>query len=152
MKKIMIVGVLLVSAQSSMAAGLINEMQGCQGLLDFLDAKLDTVPANYAPADVMAVREGLEGYNQYIQQEIVSPGLLSFNGGDQSKADVMQTQVDAYKATLVSRLDARYTDNRLYTDHAIAVNNCAKQAVPSGAALEALKTALQTMVKLSKLN
>jgi hypothetical protein len=135
-----------------MAAGLINDMQSCQGLIDFIDSKLDSAPAKYEKGDVKKVRKGLDGYNQYIQREIVEPGLLKFNGGDEAKAGAMQKQVDAYKQTLVKQYEARYPQNRLFTDHAVAVNNCAKKAVPSGQDLEALKVALNTMVELAKMN
>lgn len=132
MKKILIIGLLLVVSKSPLAAGLINEMQYCQALIDFVDNKLDLAPSNYAQEDVEKIRKGLGTYNQYIQRQIVSPGLLEFNGGDKGKANQMQKQVDAYKQSLVKKLEARYPKNRLFTDHAIAVNNCAKKAVPSG--------------------
>ena len=134
------------------AAPSINDMQGCQGLLDFVDGKLSNAPAKYHTSDVKTVRVGLKQYNDYIQNEIVTPGLVKFNKGNISKANAMQKQVDAYKLTLVKGLKTRYPQNRLFMDHAVAVNNCAKKAVPSGQALENLKAALNTMVKLSKLN
>lgn len=152
MKKILIIGLLLIFSKSSMAAGLINEMQSCQALIEFIDNKLDLAPSTYEQDDVNKVRKGLGTYNQYIQRQIVSPGLLQFNGGDKDKANQMQKQVDTYKQTLVKQLEARYPKNRLFTDHAIAVNNCAKQAVPSGGELDELKEALNLMVKLAKIS
>lgn len=143
---------LAVTSQPSTAAGLINEMQGCQGVIDFLDKKLESAPSKYDDDDVTKVREGLDGYNQYIQREIVSPGLLQATGGDKSKADDYQRQVDSYKESLVTQLDARYPQNRLFSDHAVAINNCAKKAVPSGQELENLKEALNIMLKLAQLN
>lgn len=128
----------------------VNDMQTCQALLEFLDKKLDNAPNNYTPAEVQTVRSGLNGYHQYIQKEIVTPGLLAFTGGNSGKAEQMQQQVDAYKAQLVGSLNKRYPQPRLLTDHAVAVNECAKKAVPSGQRLEALKTALETMVGLAK--
>ena len=135
-----------------MAAGLINEMQSCQALIDFVDIKLDSAPSNYDKDDVKKVRKGLGSYNQYIQREIVSPGLLEFNSGDEDKANQMQQQVDTYKTSLVKQLEARYPKNRLFTDHAIAINNCANKSVPSGGELEELKEALNLMVKLAKIS
>ena len=152
MKKILIIGLLLIFSKSSMAAGLINEMQSCQALIEFIDNKLDLAPSTYEQDDVNKVRKGLGTYNQYIQRQIVSPGLLEFNGGDKDKANQMQKQVDTYKKTLVKQLEARYPKNRLFTDHAIAVNNCAKKAVPSGGKLNELKEALNLMVKLAKIS
>ena len=152
MKKFFIVGLMLVASESSLAAGLINDMQYCQALIDFVDNKLDSAPSSYDQDDVEKARKGLETYNQYIQREIVSPGLLTFNGGDENKAQQMQKQVDTYKQTLVKQFEARYPQNRLFMDHAIEVNNCAKKSVPSGEELEELKDSLNLMVKLSKIS
>ena len=152
MKKILIVGLLLAWSQSILAASLINEMQSCQALIDFVDNKLDSAPSNYVKADVQKVRKGLRAYHQYIQNQIVSPGLLEFNGGDKDKANQMQTQVDAYKETLVKQLNVRYPETRLFTDHAVALNNCAKKSVPSGKDLDDLKEALNVMVKLAQIS
>lgn len=143
---------LLMVSKSSLAAGLINEMQSCQALIAFVDNKLDLAPSNYNQEDVKKIRKGLGTYNQYIQRQIVSPGLLEFNGGDKDKANQMQKQVDAYKQTLVEQLETRYPKNRLFMDHAIAVNNCAKKAVPSDGELDELKDALNLMVKLAKIS
>jgi hypothetical protein len=133
-------------------AALINEMQACQGLIEFLDQKLDSAPSSYSKADIKTVRKGLEAYDEYIQQEIVSPGLLEFNGGDKGKAKDMQKQVDAYKESIVKQMNQRFPQDQLFMDHAIQLNNCAKQAVPSGDDLEALKDALNTMITLSQQN
>ncbi len=152
MKKILIIGLLLIVSKSPLAAGLINEMQYCQALINFVDNKLDLAPSNYDQEDVKKIRKGLGTYNQYIQRQIVSPGLLQFNGGDKDKANQMQKQVDTYKQTLAKQLEARYPKNRLFMDHAIAVNNCAKKTVPSGGELAQLKEALNLMVKLAKIS
>ena len=97
-------------------------MQGCQALIDHVDNILEDAPEAYREKDVKNVRNGLKFYNKYIQAEIVTPGLLKFNGGDEKKAKAMQAQVDAYKKT-----------------------------VPSGDDLEVLKVALTTMLELAKL-
>lgn len=152
MKKILIIGLLLIVSKSTLAAGLINEMQSCQAFIDFIDNKLNYAPSTYDPEDVKKVREGLGTYNQYIQRQIVSPGLLEFNGGDKDKANQMQKQVDTYKQTLVKQLETRYPQNRLFMDHAVQVNNCAKKAVPSGGELDELKEALNLMVKLANIS
>ncbi|PLY06086.1 MAG: hypothetical protein C0625_10670 [Arcobacter sp.] len=135
-----------------LATPSINDMQSCQGLLDFIDGKLSSAPAKYSSNDVKTIRNGLKQYNDYIQKEIVTPGLIKFNGGDTTKANAMQKQVDIYKLALVNGYKTRYPQNRLFIDHAVAVNNCAKKAVPSGQALENLKAALNTMIKLAKMN
>lgn len=151
LKKLLVTAIFLFTAQTSMAA-LINEMQACQGLIEFLDQKLDSAPSSYSKADIKTVRKGLEAYDQYIQQDIVSPGLLEFNGGDKGKAKDMQKQVDAYKESIVKQMNQRFPQDRLYEDHVIQLNNCTKQAVPAGDDLEALKDAFNAMVSLSQQN
>ena len=64
----------------------------------------------------------------------------------------MQKQVDTYKQTLAKQLEARYPQNRLFTDHAIQVNNFAKKVVPSGGELDELKEALNLTVKLADIS
>ena len=150
--KILTLALLLSSApQLSVAAPSINTMQGCQGILDFVDKKLSTPPAKYPQTDVQNIRKGLKAYNQYIQKDIVTPGLLAFTSGDKPKADALQVQVNAYKTNIVTNLMKRYPQNRLFADHAISINDCAKEAVPAGQALEDLKVALHTIIKLSKM-
>jgi len=135
-----------------LAAPSINDMQSCQGVLDFVESQLDSVGSKYSSDDISTIREGVMAYDDYIQKTIVTPGLLEFNGGDSGKAAAMQKQVDAYKLTLVNGFKAKYPENRLYTDQAVAINNCAQKAVPSGDDLESLKAALNKIVELAKLN
>jgi len=94
----------IVFDPSIIDGGVINEMQTCQGLIEHIDKKLDETGSKYDKGAVKKVRNGLEGYNQYIQRDIVTPGLLKYSGGDQSKAKSMQEQVDAYKKTVAKRL------------------------------------------------
>tara|TARA_R110001599_G_scaffold26935_14_gene95029 strand:- start:8676 stop:9131 length:456 start_codon:yes stop_codon:yes gene_type:complete len=149
LKKITIMALLFLIPQLSMAA-LINEMQTCQGLIEHIDKKLDETGSKYDKGAVKKIRNGLEGYNQYIQRDIVTPGLLKYSGGDQSKAKAMQEQVDAYKKTVAKRYDLTYPQNEIFMNHAMAVNECAKQAVPSGQELEDLKEALNLMVEFAQ--
>ena len=149
LKKLFIL-IVIGSSSSILSASLINDMQGCQAVLKFVDMKLADAPKSYAPEDVKLVRKGLKTYDTYIQKEIVTPGLLQFNGGDKAKARTMQDQVDTYKSQLVAGFEKRYPQAGLKTDHAISVNECAKKAVPEGADLEALKKAVETMVKLAQ--
>ena len=138
--------------QTAFAKPSINNMQSCQGLLDYLEIRLKDAPSDYPTDKVNRVREALNQYNKYIQKEIVSPGLLQFNAGDANKANAMQLKVDDYKETLVKSYTSRFNSPRLVTDFAISVNNCAKEAVPSGSALEELKYAINTLVELAQLN
>lgn len=152
MKKLILISLLVITSHSSVAAGLINDMQSCQALINFIDTKLDVAPSSYDVSDVKKIKKGLKAYDQYIQREIVSPGLLQFNSGDKTKADQMQKQVNTYKDKLIKQLETRYPANRLFTDQAIAVNNCAKKSVPTGQELEHLKEALNMMIKLAKIS
>ena len=151
-KSLMLVTILFALSQPALANRLVNDIQGCQGYMDFIDEKLAKAPAKYPEADVKNVIKGLDAYDVYIQNQIVTPGLLKFTGGDKAKADALQKQVDDYKKTLVKNLHKRYPQPRLFMDHAVSINDCAKKAVPSGQALEDLKLALNTIVKLSQLN
>lgn len=142
---------LLIVPQISMAA-LINNMQGCQGLIEHLDKKLAATSSKYGKSEVAKARSGLAGYNRYIQGEIITPGLLKFNAGDKAKAEAMQEQVDAYKQTVVNQYDQAYPQNRLFMDHAVALNECTKQAVPSGQALADLKETMTLMLAFARSN
>jgi hypothetical protein len=135
---------------SAHAKPSINDMQGCQAVIDFMDAKLADAPAKYDASNVKTARKGLKIYNSYIQNDIVSPGLLEFNGGDVAKAKAMQDQVDTYKASLTAALNSKFPQQRIFMDHVVTLNNCAKKAVPSGADLDALKASMNAMVIMAK--
>ncbi len=149
-KIIFSVAIIFTSTQIATAKPNINDMQGCQGIIDFVDGKLNPAPAKYNATDVKKIRHGLKIYNDFIQRTIVTPGLLQFNKGNAAKANAMQKQVDVYKAQIVRNYKKRYPQPRLFGDFAISINDCAKQAVPKGANLNALKTALETIIKLGK--
>lgn len=147
--KLLVIAGLTITAHTA-SANLINDMQGCQAVIEFVNKKLESAPSTYSKDDVAAVRKGITAYNKFIQSEIVTPGLLQFNGGDAAKAEAMQKQVDAYKVQLVAGLEKRFAQAGLKTDHAVMINECAKKKVPSDKEeLESLKTALQTIIKLT---
>lgn len=148
LKKIKVAAFLLAISPLSIAAPSINDMQACQGLIDFIGSKLESASSKYESEDIQTIRKGLDGYNQYIQRDIVSPGLLKFNRGDAEKASLMQKQVDDYKKTVVNGLHARYPQDGLFTDQVLALNNCAKKAVPAGQELNDLKEAFTVMSTL----
>ena len=135
---------------SAHAKPSINDMQGCQAVIDFMDAKIISASAKYDAANIDAARKGLKTYNSYIQNEIVTPGLLEYNGGDATKAKAMQAQVDTYKASVTAGLNSKFPQQRLFMDHVVALNNCAKQAVPAGTDLETLKAGMNAMVTMAK--
>lgn len=132
----------------SLGNTLINDMQACQALNQFVINKLEASVSPYTAEKVGRVTKGLKMYNEFIQDEIVSPGLLKFNGGDKARTDVMQQQVDAYKAKLISGLASRYSTNKMLTDYAVSINNCTQKARPKGETLEALKVSVTSLMEL----
>lgn len=148
--KSLILAVTVLFSGFTSAQSLINDMQSCQALIEFVEQKLSSPPASYDEAKVTNILEGLGAYNTHIQETIVTPGLLKFNQGDKAKAQNMQLQVNTYKKSLIANFSSRYPENRMYTDYAVSLNNCTKKAVPEGEALEQLKVALNTIVALAR--
>lgn len=150
MKKIMFVLVVSVLSSATHASTLLNSMQGCQAVIAFINDKLDNAPAAYAVADVSVIKQGLNSYDAFIQSNVMDPGLLKFNNGDKQKAQAMQLQVDEYKKQIQGTYAKSYQHNRMLTDYAMTMNNCAKKAAPKGDELDALKKSLETIIKLAR--
>lgn len=150
-KNIFAIGLICLPLQAVTANTLLNDMQACQGLLQFVDNKLESAPAKYPAADVKAIRKGLKQYNAFIQKDIITPGLLKFSAGDKAKSKLLQDQVNDYKKTVIKAYQSRYPQPRLFTDQAMAINNCAKKSVPTGQALKDLEVALKTIIKLAQI-
>lgn len=131
------------------SAALINDMQSCQGTLDAISALLDKTQIDYPADDVKVLRKGFDQYNQFIQDEIVTPGLIKLYHGDSSKTEEIQKMIDGYKANMVKAFQKRYHDNRLYMDHAVTINECTKKAIPTGDALQDLIAAYKSLEKLT---
>lgn len=127
----------------------VNEVQTCQAQLDFVDAKLVSIK-KYDAADVKTVRSGLKTYNAFLQSKHINPGLLEFTGGDKAKADDFQTQIDAYKKTVVAALDKRYPQPRVFADHAVAIDGCYTKAPMDAAGTAMMTEALQTLLALAQ--
>lgn len=126
----------------------VNDMQQCQALIDFIEQKLSNPPAKYKSDLVDTAKLGLGKYDDYIQSDIVTPGLVEFNGGDKAKAAEMQKQVDAFKSSLTKALNQRYSQPGLFMDQVVALNECTKKAVPSGEALDDLKRSMESLIAL----
>lgn len=150
MKKTLIAIFLLLSANSIFAKASINDMQQCQALINFIQNTLQPIPDNYTEVEVSTVLKGLTAYDNYIQKDIINPGLLAFNKNDQAKADAMQKQIDAYKTQVTKAYGQRYPQKKLFTDHAVALNECAKKSAPKGEDLTALKASLEMIMSLAK--
>jgi len=136
---------------SSYAAPSINDMQSCQGVIDFINQKIDFSSSKYSKKDVEVVHKGLNQYSDYLQTEVINPGLLKHNGGDVKKSNDTQKMITTYRGSIVEELNGKYPTKRLYMDHIVMVNNCVKMVAPSGATLDNLKTAFNTMIQLSKI-
>ncbi len=141
---------LLGFGQAAKAQSLINDMQACQGLLDFMQQKLAKAADQYPTQRINDIQVALKNYDDYIQENIITPGLLEFNAGNQAKTQAMQSQVDAYKYAITQGLVARDGGPDLSSNHAVSLNNCAKKAVPAGQHLEDLKAAINDIVSLAQ--
>jgi hypothetical protein len=147
---ILCLSIMTFSSGAALAAPSINDMQACQAYLDFVDNKLTDLKDAYSADDISTIRSGLGNYNQHIQRNIITPGLLEFTGNDAQKASETQLQIDAYKTHLSESLKQKYQEDKLLSDYAIIVNDCAKKAMPAGQILQELKSALELIVDLAK--
>jgi hypothetical protein len=142
--------IMTLSSGTALAAASINDMQGCQAYLDFVDTKLDDLKDAYSANDLSTIRSGLGNYNQHIQRTIITPGLLEFTGNDAQKARETQLQIDAYKTHISESLKQKYQDDKMVVDYAVVLNDCAKKVMPEGKVQQELKTALELIVSLAK--
>lgn len=140
----------LSSYSISAAKPSINEMQTCQGLIDFVALKLEDLPKKYEDNDVKIVQKGLSAYNDYIQKAFVSPGLLKFSNGNQDKANALQKQVNAYKAKVVKSYQNQYPYHKISRGFVESLNKCTQKSVPTGNDLGALKASFVKLVELIK--
>lgn len=147
---LLIAVIALLNTSTVKAQRLINDMQTCQGLINFLEVKLKNSDDKYNSEDIKIVLNGLDIYDNYIQKEIITPRLLKFNQNDKKKADTMQKQVDTYKESIVKAYQKRFPQNQLYMDFAVSLNNCTQKAVPSGDDLTDMKTSFNKMLELIK--
>ena len=139
--KLLSIIVLSTVAKLAIAAPLVNQMQGCQGILDFVDL--------YSKNDVSVIKKGLDAYNSYIQNEIITPSIAATVANDKNKAASLQKQINDYRATLVTQLSQRYPQKPLVTDYVVLINECTKKAAPGGEPLEALKASFQLIIQLA---
>ena len=150
MSTIVLIAVTLLSFQVSAARPSINDMQTCQGLIDFVSLKLEGLPLTYNKADVEIAQKGLDAYNKYIQSTFISPGLLTFSQGDKNKAEALQEQVNIYKVKVVKSYENQYPYNKLSKGFIKSLNECTQKAVPNGHDLNMLKNAFIKMVDMIK--
>lgn len=131
-------------------ASLLNEMQSCQAMIAFVEKKLKYPPSSYTDSDIQKVLGGLNSFDEHIQSKVITPGLLSFNGSDKSKADAMQAQIDTYKSQLVAGFEKRYPQDKLFTDFAVILSNCSTKVKLDEPTKAQLKTSLNTIVAMAR--
>jgi len=127
----------------------VNQAQECQAVLDFTIERVESVK-KYDTADVKTVTKGLRAYNAFLQSEHVTPGLLEFTQGDKAAAADFQKQIDVYKAKIVQSLKAKHPQERIFTDQAVAINNCYNSAPMGDDKLKMMTDSVQGLVALAK--
>lgn len=150
LKKTLLVTMLTAASLSSYGNTLLNDMQTCQAMLEFVDTKLGAVSSKYDKEKIAQAREGLKSYHTFIQQNVMSPGLAQFSQNDPAKAEGLRQQIYTYKRTLKESLNNRYPQDAITMDQVVAINNCTKKSLPGGSGLEALKSALLVMVDFAR--
>ena len=83
--KLLSIIVLSTVAKLAIAAPLVNQMQGCQGILDFVNVKVSQASDLYSKNDVSVIKKGLDAYNSYIQNEIITPSIAATVANDKNK-------------------------------------------------------------------
>jgi len=139
----------LISVSSAFAKPSVNDVQQCQAVIDFTIERVESVKA-YDKADVKTVTTGLKQYNAFLQSEHIDPGLLEFTKGDTAAAKDFQKQIDAYKVQIVAAFKARHPQARIFTDQAVAINNCYSKAPMGDDKTDMMKSSLETIIKLAK--
>ena len=135
-------------ATSVTAKPSINDAQQCQAVIDFTIARIGGVD-KYDAEKVATITAGLTQYEAFLQSDHIDPGLLAFTGNDAAKAAEFQTQIDAYKAQIVTALNAKHPQPRIFTDQAVAIDNCYTAAPMDAAGTEVMTTTLQTLLALA---
>lgn len=127
----------------------VNKAQECQAVLEFTIERVKSVK-KYDKADVKTVVKGLKAYEAFLQTDLVNPGLLEFTGGDKKAAAEYQKQIDTYKAQLVTAFKAKHPQDRIFTDQAVAINNCYTAAPMGDDKLQMMTDSVQGIVALAQ--
>jgi len=143
----------LSTAATAAQNTLINDMQGCQAYITFINDKVDSTSKKY-PADELAkIKSALTIYNNYIQTEVITPGLLQLTSNNAEKAAQYQQQIDSSNDQIVKSLHANYPKDQFFIDFAISINDgCVKKSVPAKGSddYQSLETALKLIIKLAR--
>ncbi|MGO2354204.1 MAG: hypothetical protein ACTH58_05655 [Marinomonas foliarum] len=126
----------------------INELNSCVALVEFVDSKLDDYAKNYAEEDIRAVHTGLSSYRDYLQEEVITPRILNMYGGNAGQAKLMQTLFDRQKNTFASHLNERYSEKKLFTEYAAAINDCTAYTRIKPEVVKKLNLAITAMIRM----
>jgi hypothetical protein len=130
----------------------INELNSCRALVDFVDIKLDEFAVHYAAEDIALVHQGLSAYSEFLQHDVITPKLLNMYGGNVDQAKLMQKLFERQKVTFFRHLNERYSEKKLFTEYAAAINNCTANTRIKPEVAKALNTSLNVMIKLARQN
>lgn len=149
-KSIIGAGLLISTATLSAHAKMsVNQAQECQAVLDFTIERVESVK-KYDEAAVKTVVKGLRAYETFMQRDHVTPGLLEFTKGDEKAAAEFQKQINAYKAQIIKGLKAKHPQDRIFTDQAVAINNCYTAAPMGDDKLQMMTDSVQGIVALAQ--
>lgn len=151
MKRALILSAVLLALPVTASAQKpsLNVVQECQAVLDFTYARVGQVK-RYDKKDVKTVQKGVKAYNDFLQSEHITPGLLGLTGGDKKAAKGYQNQIGTYKAQVVLALSNKHMHNRIFTDQAIAIDNCYSKVPMDEKHMPMMKETLETIVKLAR--
>ncbi len=141
---------LLCSPALLAANASINELNSCVALVDFVDAKLDNFASHHAVEDMAVVHSGLSAYKDFLQNDVITPKLLSMYGGNEAQAKLMQKLFDRQRATFFKHLSERYTEKKLFTEYAAAINDCTANTRIRPDVAKPLHTALDKMIVMAR--
>lgn len=141
---------LLCSPAMFAANPSINELNSCLALVEFVDIKLDNFADHYAAEDMVIVHSGLSAYKNHLQNDVIPPKLLSMYGGNESQAKLMQRLFDRQKETFFKHLSERYSEKKLFTEYAAAINDCTENTRIRPEVAKPLNTALDKMIVMAR--
>ena len=140
----------LLNSQVSMARPSMDDVKVCQGLMDFIQLKLNDSRAKYSAKDINVMAKGVNDYNAFIQEHFVTPGLAFQTLGDEKKAIALQEDINTYKKNLVEKFQRQFPQKQLELEFAVSLNDCTKKVTPQGKIGKSVQATLVTMVNLTK--
>ncbi|WP_417527697.1 hypothetical protein [Marinomonas shanghaiensis] len=142
--------VLLCSPLSAANKVSINELNACQALVEFVDVKLDEFADHYAAQDIALVHKGLSAYRDFLQNDVITPMLLGMYGGNVDQAKLMQNLFDRQKVTFFRHLGERYSERKLFTEYAAAINDCTAYTRIRPDVAKSLNVAFDKMIVMAR--